>query len=98
MRSEGLFVCTLASQVKIDGVLRTKFVKCDTTNWEDQLEMFRTAAGFSDDGRISYVVANAGIARADELFSYSGTVPDPDQSLWSWTASLTPTRQRPGTL
>lgn len=53
---------------------RTKFVKCDTTKWEDQLELFRTAASFSDDGRISYVVANAGIARADEVFSYSGNV------------------------
>lgn len=74
MRFEDPFVCTnaLAGQVKTDGVFRTKFVKCDTTSWEDQLEMFRTAAGFSDDGRISYVVANAGIARADDVFSVSG--------------------------
>ncbi|KAJ0117350.1 Carbonyl reductase family member 4 [Diaporthe amygdali] len=55
----------------------TKFVKCDTTKWEDQLELFRTAASFSDDGRISYVVANAGIARADEVFSYSGDGQEP---------------------
>lgn len=55
----------------------TKFVKCDTTHWEDQLEMFRTAASFSDDGRISYVVANAGIARAGDVFSFSGTCHHP---------------------
>lgn len=67
------FLRTHPSQVKIDCVFRTKFIKCDTTNWEDQLEMFRTAASFSDDGRISYVVANAGIARTDDVFSYSGT-------------------------
>lgn len=46
----------------------------------DQLGMFRTAASFSDDGRVSYVVANAGIARADDVFSYSGTVAAPDLS------------------
>ena len=62
-----------------DCISRTKFVKCDTTSWEDQLEMFRTAASFAADGRISYVVANAGIARADDVFSYSGKhqIPQP---------------------
>lgn len=65
------------AQSRIDDVFRTKFVKCDTTNWEDQLELFRAAASFSDDGRVSYVVAIAGIARADDVFSFSGTTPTP---------------------
>lgn len=62
-----------------DRISRTKFVNCDATNWEDQLKMFRTAADFSADGRISYVVANAGIARADDVFSYSGKLPKTSQ-------------------
>jgi hypothetical protein len=34
--------------------------------------LFREAAKFSADGRISYVIANAGVAWDDEVFSYSG--------------------------
>ena len=49
-----------------------KFAKCDTTNWNDQLQMFKEAALLSPSGRISYVVANAGIIRSDEVFSNAG--------------------------
>jgi NAD(P)-dependent dehydrogenase (short-subunit alcohol dehydrogenase family) len=51
-----------------------KFVKCDTTSWEDQLHLFKKASAISSTGRISYVVANAGIIRPDEVF-----VQDPDE-------------------
>lgn len=50
----------------------TKYVECNTLNWDTQLKLFREAAQFSSDGRISYVVANAGVLRPDEVFSYSG--------------------------
>jgi NAD(P)-dependent dehydrogenase (short-subunit alcohol dehydrogenase family) len=49
-----------------------KFIKCDTTSWDDQVHLFAAAASFSPTGRISFVVANAGIHRKDEVFAYSG--------------------------
>lgn len=48
-----------------------KFVKCDVSKWEDQVELFKTAATFT--GKIDYVVANAGICPQDEIFSFAGT-------------------------
>ncbi|KAJ5661893.1 uncharacterized protein N7477_009509 [Penicillium maclennaniae] len=50
----------------------TKFIECDTTNWDDQVRVFQEAVLFSPNGKISYVVANAGIHRQDEVFSYDG--------------------------
>lgn len=50
--------------------LSAKFVKCDVTRWEDQLKLFAEAASFT--GEINYVVANAGICLADEVFSFAG--------------------------
>ncbi|KAG4429643.1 hypothetical protein IFR05_014878 [Cadophora sp. M221] len=41
-----------------------KFVKCDVSKWEDQVELFKTAASFT--GKIDYVVANAGICNENE--------------------------------
>ena len=49
-----------------------KFIACDTTNWDDQVQLFQNAASFSSTGKISYVVANAGIHRKDEVFAYDG--------------------------
>ncbi|KAK1146137.1 hypothetical protein N8T08_003226 [Aspergillus melleus] len=49
-----------------------KFIECDTTNWDDQAQLFENAASFSPTGKISYVVANAGIHRKDEVFVYDG--------------------------
>lgn len=51
----------------------TKFVECDTTIWDDQVRLFREAASFSPTGKIAYVVANAGVIRQDDVFSYSGS-------------------------
>lgn len=56
-----------------------KFVKCNVSNWEDQVNLFQEAANFSPTGRIHYIVANAGIARKDEIFSYEEERPtEPD--------------------
>lgn len=51
---------------------QTTFVKCDTTNWDEQLHMFQEAASFSPTGKIHYVVANAGIIKQDEIFAHAG--------------------------
>lgn len=58
---------------------RFKFVKCDTTKWDDQLHLFKEAAAFSADGKISYVVANAGIIRQDEVFVQDSTTDEPKE-------------------
>ncbi|OJJ89343.1 putative short chain dehydrogenase/reductase [Aspergillus glaucus CBS 516.65] len=52
----------------------TKFIPCDVSKWDDQLRLFREAASFSQTGKISYVVANAGIHRQDEVFLNTGDV------------------------
>ncbi|KAJ5823677.1 adam [Penicillium robsamsonii] len=50
----------------------TKFIECNTANWDDQVRMFQEAASFSPTGKVSFVIANAGIHRQDEVFSYAG--------------------------
>jgi len=51
---------------------QTKFVKCDTTSWEEQVHLFSSATSFSPSGKIHYVVANAGIIKEDEVFAHAG--------------------------
>ncbi|KAG7567085.1 hypothetical protein FFLO_01211 [Filobasidium floriforme] len=53
----------------------TKFVKCDTTSWEDQVKLFDEAKSFSNNGGIHYVVANAGITKQDDVFAYDESGP-----------------------
>ncbi|EAW19225.1 putative short chain dehydrogenase/reductase [Aspergillus fischeri NRRL 181] len=53
----------------------TKFVPCDAGSWDDQVRLFENAVSLSPNGRIAYVVANAGIHRPDEVFEQ----PHPDQ-------------------
>ena len=60
---------------------QARFVRCNTTNWEDQVHLFETAASLSPTGKVHYVVANAGIIRADDVFAYSGMVKTPLASL-----------------
>lgn len=48
------------------------FVQCDVSVWDDQLRLFKQASAASPTGKIHYVVANAGIIRPDQVFSYSG--------------------------
>lgn len=57
----------------------TKFIRCDVTKWSDQINLFRQAALFSPTGRISHVIANAGIHREDEVFLYSGDDQEPEE-------------------
>lgn len=56
---------------------RTKFVKCDTTIWEDQVHLFDAAKAFSPTKKIHYVVANAGISTKDEVFEFNGDINGP---------------------
>ncbi|KAJ5090277.1 adam [Penicillium argentinense] len=56
---------------------KAKFVNCDTSNWDDQVRLFRDAVSFSQSGKIHFVVANAGIHRKDEVFSYVGDGNEP---------------------
>ncbi|KAJ6186422.1 Short-chain dehydrogenase/reductase SDR [Penicillium mononematosum] len=57
----------------------TKFIRCDVAKWSDQVDLFRQAALFSPTGRISHVIANAGIHREDEVFSYAGDDQEPEE-------------------
>lgn len=58
---------------------RAKFVACDITKWDDQVRLFQEALLFSPTGKISHVVANAGIHRPDDVFSYSGDDEEPKE-------------------
>ncbi|KAJ5107122.1 hypothetical protein N7456_003797 [Penicillium angulare] len=49
-----------------------KFIECNTADWDSQVQLFQEAAAFSSTGKISYVIANAGIHRPDEVFLYDG--------------------------
>ena len=51
------------------------FVPCNVTNWDDQVRLFEEAASFSPSKKIHYVVANAGIIKSDDVFSYSAEGP-----------------------
>ncbi|TFL02059.1 hypothetical protein BDV98DRAFT_592554 [Pterulicium gracile] len=44
-----------------------KFVRCDVTNWGDQVNLFKTAASMSPSGSVHHVIANAGIARKSNV-------------------------------
>ncbi|KAK9243104.1 hypothetical protein V1506DRAFT_555652 [Lipomyces tetrasporus] len=58
--------CDVAGGKKLAAELhgRTKFIECDTAKWDDQ---------------IAYVVANAGVIRQDDVFSYSGENQEPEK-------------------
>jgi NAD(P)-dependent dehydrogenase (short-subunit alcohol dehydrogenase family) len=50
----------------------TKFVQVDATLWEDQVHLFKEAVQFSSSGKIHYVIANAGITKNDQTFTFDG--------------------------
>ncbi|KAF5658705.1 short-chain dehydrogenase reductase [Fusarium heterosporum] len=62
----------LASELK--GV---KFVQCDATVWEDQVHLFEQAAQDSPSGKIHYVIANAGMTKQDQTFTFEGKSEEP---------------------
>ncbi|KNG46547.1 NAD(P)-binding protein [Stemphylium lycopersici] len=51
---------------------KCSFVPCDVTNWDDQVRLFSKAGSLSLSGKIDYVVANAGIVHADDVFTFDG--------------------------
>ncbi|KAK9311077.1 hypothetical protein V1522DRAFT_417656 [Lipomyces starkeyi] len=73
--------CDIAGGKKLAAELHgwTKFIECDTAKWDDQVRLFREAASFSPTGKIAYVVANAGVIRQDDVFSYSGENQEPEK-------------------
>lgn len=56
------------------------FVRCNVSIWEDQVYLFAKAVEVSPTGTIHHVVANAGIFRADEVYSYSEQPFEPNLS------------------
>ena len=56
-----------------------KFVECNAAKWKDQVRLFKAAVSFSPTGKIPYVIANAGIHRKDEVFSYAGDGNEPEK-------------------
>jgi NAD(P)-dependent dehydrogenase (short-subunit alcohol dehydrogenase family) len=55
------------------------FVKCDVTQWNDQLTMFKAALAKSPSKRIDFVVANAGISGYDDIFHNDIEKEDPEE-------------------
>ena len=53
-----------------NSISSVKFVHCDVTNWNDQVNLFRTAASMTPSNTIDHVVANAGIAIEDESLAH----------------------------
>lgn len=49
-----------------------KFITCDATVWEDQVRLFKEAAQLSSSGKIHYVIANAGMTKEDQTFTFDG--------------------------
>ncbi|KAJ5812284.1 hypothetical protein N7474_008585 [Penicillium riverlandense] len=47
---------------------RAAFVKCDVTNWADQVNLFKTALACSPSHRVDTVIAQAGISGRDSLY------------------------------
>ncbi|KAL2837369.1 hypothetical protein BJX68DRAFT_273086 [Aspergillus pseudodeflectus] len=53
------------------------FQKCNVTDWNDQLALFKAASRVSPSARIDIVVANAGIAKSDAVYAYEGKYDKP---------------------
>ncbi|KAI4618001.1 hypothetical protein J4E83_006334 [Alternaria metachromatica] len=64
----------LASELK-----DCRFIHCDVTNWDDQVRLFNEATSLSPTGKIDYVVANAGIIHADDVFKFEGPSQPPQK-------------------
>ncbi|KAM0224142.1 hypothetical protein ACHAQD_002516 [Fusarium lateritium] len=57
----------------------TKFVQVDATLWEDQVHLFKEAVQVSASGKIHYVIANAGITKKDQTFTFDGKDKEPQK-------------------
>jgi len=49
-----------------------QFVKCDTRNWDEQVDLFKKAKASSPAKSVDVVIANAGVSGPDEIFASSG--------------------------
>lgn len=49
-----------------------QFVKCDTRDWDQQIELFKKAKANSPFKSCDIVIANAGVSGPDEIFASSG--------------------------
>ncbi|KEF56725.1 uncharacterized protein A1O9_06915 [Exophiala aquamarina CBS 119918] len=58
---------------------RCKFVKCDVTRWEDQLELFKAALSISQRSAIDIVIANAGTKLPDSILAFNADEELPSQ-------------------
>ncbi|KEF51069.1 uncharacterized protein A1O9_12885 [Exophiala aquamarina CBS 119918] len=57
---------------------RTKFVRCNVTNWNAQLVLFQKSIAESPSGMIDIVIPNAGIDGADSVF-YTDVTKEPEK-------------------
>ena len=55
---------------------RAQFIRCDITNWDDQIRMFDASIASSPESSCDIVIANAGISRSsgDSLWKLDGIV------------------------
>jgi NAD(P)-dependent dehydrogenase (short-subunit alcohol dehydrogenase family) len=56
-----------------------QFVKCDVTSWPDQVSLFKAAVSESPARSCDIVVANAGIARNDDVFAFDEDSEEPTE-------------------
>jgi NAD(P)-dependent dehydrogenase (short-subunit alcohol dehydrogenase family) len=49
-----------------------QFVKCDTRDWDEQVDLFKKAKTSSPAKSVDIVIANAGVSGPDEIFASSG--------------------------
>ncbi|SCO42952.1 related to short-chain alcohol dehydrogenase [Fusarium fujikuroi] len=56
-----------------------KFITCDATVWEDQVRLFKEAVRLSSSGKIHYVIANAGMTKEDQTFTFDGKDQEPQK-------------------
>jgi len=74
--SHGAFVtfgdvnASAGEEIAADLGKNVQFVKCDVTSWSDQVSLFKAAVSASPAKSCDIVVANAGIARNDDVFKF----------------------------
>ncbi|RMZ80443.1 hypothetical protein DV737_g3000, partial [Chaetothyriales sp. CBS 132003] len=68
-----------ANKVEADLKPSAKWIKCDVTKWDDQLDLFKQALALSPNKRIDIVIANAGIAGLDDAFDTNSEKDEPEE-------------------
>lgn len=62
----------LTRSSRLQVIRNVQFVKCDTRDWDEQVNMFKMAKVNSPAKSCDIVIANAGISGPDEIFASSG--------------------------